>query len=114
MRANGGRRIRLGFPRVHPTTPSPCVFIRSKRSTVRRATCETGSRHLPSAPADLATIRAEIRDVLANQTNNARKALFENLIYEIEIIGDDTGRPAFRLPLGRNHEGASPRWTNPY
>ena len=45
---------------------------------------------------------------LTNRTHSARKALSENLIREIHVIADDTVRPVFKLPIGRNGEGPAP------
>ena len=38
-------------------------------------------------------------------TPNARKAMFEALIHEIQIAADDTVKPTFKIPLTNNDEG---------
>ena len=45
------------------------------------------------------------RDPRPRGTPNARKALFEALIEEIQIHSDDTLKPIFRVPLAGNDEG---------
>jgi site-specific DNA recombinase len=58
--------------------------------------------------ADLAMIHSHIRDVLAEGSPDAKKALCEALIDKIFVTADDTVRPVFKLPLASDDEGLAP------
>jgi hypothetical protein len=73
----------------------------------RKAQLEFDLDQPPTAPtpSDLNKIHSQIREILTQGTPQARKALFEALIQEIQIHSDDTLTPIFRLPLAGHDEG---------
>ena len=80
---------------------------RTKQLRARKAQLEFELDRPPQAPTpgDLAKIRNQIKDILRCGTPNARKALFEGLIHEIEVLSDGSVRPHFRIPLAGEDEG---------
>jgi site-specific DNA recombinase len=80
---------------------------RTKQLRGRKAQLEFELDQPPQSPTpgDLAKIRNQIEEVLRCGTPNARKALFEGLIHEIEVLGDGSVRPHFRVPLAGEDEG---------
>ncbi len=56
-------------------------------------------------PEGLALIRNQIREIITAGGHKAKKAMFEALIEDIEILSDDSVIPRFRIPTASNGEG---------
>ncbi len=98
----------------HSTTKTPkskqgsrtCASSPSNCGPTRPASNSILINHLrgPSRE-DLAIIRGQIAEIITTGGHNAKKALFEALIEEVQILSDDSVVPRFRIPTARNGEG---------
>jgi site-specific DNA recombinase len=79
----------------------------SKQLRGRKAQLEIELDQPPQTltPTDQTKTRDRVREILATGATNARKAMCEAMIKEIQIIADDTVRPIFKLPIASDDEG---------
>lgn len=52
--------------------------------------------------------RSQIAEIITSGGHKAKKALFEALIEDIQILTDDSVVPRFRIPTPGNGEGLAP------
>ena len=78
------------------------LWKQSKQLRADKARLEFDLDQPPAGPSpeDLATIRSQIAEIITTGGHKAKKALFEALIEDIEILTDDSGPASASRPPG--------------